>query len=335
MKQQKYEDVEVPSGTRINVFRLRKEDGYLHNYSRLTFPDGRGFFLEGSPEGQLFSHLDSSIRDLRRTYDRDWKTRNKVAQGLLEKRIADQSRKALLLRVVEGSRDVAGVVTDLYAEVTHSEVFSTVEGLLRERAMKFTISRETLTSKKIFRVYLLEQWIGEAMDRQQVGLAISNSEIGLGSVGVYLYLERQICSNGMMASTGVSNARLRHIGDQLELKAEVWKMIEETLESAQEIIPAWQSAKKVTVWAKDIPELLHGRLGYPQHLAREVSVRQMHHEGQTAYGLIQAMTYIATHYQECADSYKMKLQQDAHRLLMETHRDPDSIHQRLEEAVKA
>jgi len=340
MQQQIYQDLELPKGSQVHVFRFRGKQWphHLEQWTKITLPDGSYYEVRDSAESQLWSHCDGNLRDLRKV--RDWRIRNLRAQELLNQRLSDQSRNPLILRLPEGSRQVAGVVTSLYTEVTHTEVFETVEMLLKANGLEYKVIHEIETSRKTMRTLMLDQQIGEGIDTHTVGLTLTNSETGMASVGVYLYVRRQICSNGMMANTGIHSQKLRHIGDKTELQTELWRMIEQTIQSASFLIPAINASKNTCVIQMDVERFLTKDLHYPDHLSRTISQRQGQHEGWTVYGLVNAMTWVASHHDQCAKSYQLKLQQDAHRLLMEHNDDPFTFLKKLrhehekEEAAK-
>ena len=52
-------------------------------------------------------------------------------------------------------------------------------------------------------------------DRMVPGISISNSEVGISSLGIAAYILRLVCTNGLITTSAVNQNRYRHVSDDL------------------------------------------------------------------------------------------------------------------------
>jgi len=311
---QKYNDIRIPQGTRVNIFRYRDDHGLLVHFTKLVFPNGQTYMLAAGAESQLWNLVGESIRTLRSA---PIDVRNQRAQSMLWERLGDEQKQPLYLRYHNTTHKVEGVVSGLYAEILHEQVFDVLETVLSNRGHEWVVKQKCETPQKAYRRYLLPNiTFGEGMEKHTVGLHVANSEVGRGSVRIYLYLERMVCTNGLMAYEGVYQAGIRHIGDKQAIHAKLGEMVDITLATADAMGEHIGITSKQPLVVDELHRWLYKRRGYPLHLVADIATNLRKHPKPTVYNAIVELSAQSVHGGDrVANSYIHRLQQDAYRLL--------------------
>lgn len=138
----------------------------------------------------------------------------------------EESPERRLVRTLDGR--ARAFLSDRYQRIDNVDVAQVALPILAEHAAKgsLTVQSCEITDKKMYIKAVSPKLEGEVKrgDVVQAGVAISNSEIGLGSVSIQPFALRLICLNGMILPD--SRFRKYHVGGRIEAgseTAEVWR----------------------------------------------------------------------------------------------------------------
>lgn len=293
------------------MFRYRdKKDGKLQKYTKLII-DGQTFWLHKTVETQFYSHIGLKIRDLENI--REYSERNKVIQ---------ENAKTLAVPIVLrmftddfGNQKIYAVVSTKFTHFGHKEVFGLAEETLKRLGIDYWEGEIIRTNSKIFKTYEFPKMIISPIRGDDIacGLRLTNSAKGLGSIGAYGYHRRLICSNGMTANKGTFLGGLRHIGDKLRIQNQFQGMIEKaiaTLDISEKII----EARKIGVVDTNVWHILNDMLQLSQYEIGNI-INRFKNEEKNVWGLVNAITFIASRNITNIPTKQLMFQQKASKLL--------------------
>ena len=105
--------------------------------------------------------------------------------------------------------------SDRYSVFDHEDLLSVAMPAIDELEEDFILKSSSITNSKMYMKLLFPETEGKVVgDTVQLGLSITNSEIGLGSISVQPLIYVLRCTNGMVLPA--SGIKKRHIGSVLE-----------------------------------------------------------------------------------------------------------------------
>jgi hypothetical protein len=105
--------------------------------------------------------------------------------------------------------------SDRYSVFDHEDVWDVVQPAIEELEKDFELKSSSITDSKMYIKLLFPEVEGKVVgDTVQLGLSITNSEIGLGIISVQPLIYVLRCTNGMVLPA--SGIKKRHIGSVLE-----------------------------------------------------------------------------------------------------------------------
>lgn len=185
--------------------------------------DGRAesFGIRPHAHDQIATHLDIS----RKLYDRLLVNHPDLLAGLVNGLFA-RERSIRRLRTLDGN--VRAFLSDRYRPRDNWDLLSqAVLPVLEEFAGSVEVKKADLTDTRMYLKIVLPDFempvtpkVGDVI---RGGVIVQNSEVGLGSLGIFPYTDRLICTNGMVHTD--YGKRSRHVGRRIEGdENEVWEL---------------------------------------------------------------------------------------------------------------
>jgi hypothetical protein len=139
-----------------------------------------------------------------------------------------------MIRTLDGN--VRAFLSDRYARIENEEIAQMVlPALLEQEGVKIVsaaITEKRMYIKAVFTHIQAEIKVGDVV---QSGVSISNSEVGLGAVNITPFVERLVCTNGMVINDSKFSAR--HLGGRAQQGDGVFEMLtDETLKAEDKAI---------------------------------------------------------------------------------------------------
>lgn len=189
----------------------------------IDLPDGmEGFSVNDHAHGQIATHLDVP----RKLYDRLLGNHPDLLCGLTNGLLAREPAKRRV-RILDDK--VRAFLSDRYRPRDNWDLMDlAVLPVLRDFAGSVEVKRCDLTETKMYVKIVLPDFempvtpkVGDVI---RGGVIIQNSEVGSGSLGIYPYTDRLICTNGMVHTD--MGKRQRHVGKRIETTdtTEAWEL---------------------------------------------------------------------------------------------------------------
>jgi len=298
----------------LNYFRYRKVGiGKLLDYIRAIVPDGRTvFFYDTTSKNQLVSRLGLRISELRRIDA--YHERNRILAEAVS-----ASTTTAILKMTKGSVgwNVYAVVSNLFVNVYHAEIFKFVEKELSSLGLGVKEMTEFRTSQRLWRRFIFEMnavsKIGEVIE---AGIMVCNSLKGTSSIQVRSYWKRLSCENGMTSSKYYSASRVIHRGDRLKIMESVRQNIKSAVDEAYNVSVLVDKSRRVSVSHSEmslIIRLISSKRGFAEYVQRSMLSRVMQEEANL-WGLSNILTYVGSH-EDVPFQSKLAIEQSAHSLL--------------------
>lgn len=192
-----------------------------------------------------------------------------------------------------------GVVSTRYAEIKDIQVLETLRkvGGSEFEEMRTTVTRRTDEATFISIVYPEAKSLAHVDDECLGGFKLWNSEVGGRSLGAAEFVQRLVCSNGMVVD--ILGDRLlyrRHSGiEQVELERLLREMWTKLPGRFEHIAASAQTLNSITIDDPDAEiERFVGSQGQPQYIRDAAREAFKMEPVNTAYGVLQAITRMAT-----------------------------------------
>lgn len=188
-------------------------DGQDKTIPSISVPENGDFVLTEHAQGQLAGRMGIPNSYFNRMRD--------DAPGLLEVNVSHWMRKEtkpVMVRTLDGG--ARAVMSDRYLRVDNAQIAeAALPPLLEGMGDGTQIIAANVTGNRLYIQARFKRIEGEVRkgDPVQMGVIITNSEIGLGAVDVRPMIYRLVCTNGMVSGNDVSNGRIRrtHVGGKL------------------------------------------------------------------------------------------------------------------------
>jgi hypothetical protein len=120
--------------------------------------------------------------------------------------------KRNMVRTLDGT--ARAFLSDRYRRLDHVQVAEQVLPIVLDKAQGFEIASCEVTDYKMYLKVVSPKREGEVRkgDVVRAGFIVTNSEIGTGAIEVRAFLERLICTNGMVAMDRDTGKRKHHVG---------------------------------------------------------------------------------------------------------------------------
>jgi len=136
-----------------------------------------------------------------------------------------------MVRTLDGN--IRAFLSDRYARIENEEIASMVlPALLEQDGVKIqsaAITESRMYIKAVFTHIQAEIRVGDIV---QSGVSISNSEVGTGAVKIEPFVERLVCTNGMVINDGKFTAR--HLGGRAQAGDGVYEMLTDEAHKADD-----------------------------------------------------------------------------------------------------
>lgn len=200
---------------------------HLTDKGELQFetPDGfKSFGANETAHGQIASRLDIPAKYYNRM--------RAEAPELLATNVnkwLHQNPEQRMIRTLDGN--ARAFLSDKYNRIENEEIANMVlPSLLEQQSVKIVSCAITETRMYIKAVFTNIQAEVKVGDVVQSGVSISNSEVGAGAVNIEPFVERLVCTNGMVIRDAKFSAR--HIGARAEKSEGVYQLLsDETLQA--------------------------------------------------------------------------------------------------------
>lgn len=213
-------------------------------------------------------------------------------------------------RVQNGQRYIRAVVTDRYKPLTDSGVLSRIaeehdDNQFKSWEVKFT--DDMMRSVGILDGMDIKPSTNVG-DVTNTGIEIINGTTGLKRFGIGMYLYRLACSNGLVVPEMIAGMSKRHVGNTFYNQYNV--SFNQVIGSIEQVQAAWSNAASRKM--KDIKHsvLNRARLAAEQSLGRkevrDIFEKQMDPENNTAYDLLNALTYRAHTVSNLSDRHSLE-----------------------------
>lgn len=126
-----------------------------------------------------------------------------------------QSSEARMIRTIGG--EARAFLSNRYQRIENEQIAEVVLPILGDTpAVRF--SSLAITERKLYIKAVFEEVVGEVSvgDPVRAGVCITNSEVGDGAVNIAPFIERLVCTNGMVVSD--ASYRAYHIGGAITAK---------------------------------------------------------------------------------------------------------------------
>ncbi len=161
-----------------------------------------------------------------------------------------------MIRTLDGN--VRAFLSDRYARIENEEIANVVLPILLEHeGVKIMSSAITETRMYIKAVFTKIEGEVRKGDVVQAGIAISNSEVGLGAVRVEPFAYRLVCTNGMVMPDSRFSAR--HLGARFNVKDGVEEMLTDETKKADD--------KAVLLTVRDVVRGSFNEVSFQRQLA--------------------------------------------------------------------
>jgi Domain of unknown function (DUF932) len=146
-------------------------------------------------------------------------------------------RRQLLRTYTDPSALLRAFLSDRYQRRDHTEMCATVFPVLAEQDGLDVASCE-MTERRLYLKFVTSKVQGEvkAGDVIRAGVCLTNSEVGLGSYGCQPFLDRLICTNGMIVTD--SKFRMTHVGGRISGDDDVTIYSDDTLKIDDQAVAA-------------------------------------------------------------------------------------------------
>jgi hypothetical protein len=163
---------------------------------------GNYFPLNETAHEQLSSRLDIP----KKYYDRMRKDDPMLFDTSVNRWLEHSKSDRYLVRTMDGN--VRAFLSDRYRPLDNDDLAEVAIPALAQAGCEI-VSCE-VTEQKLYIKAVTERVKGEVAvgDVVRAGLAISNSEIGMGALAVEHFVERLVCKNGMIVPSGLRRAHL-------------------------------------------------------------------------------------------------------------------------------
>lgn len=215
--------------------RSAAKQDYVANTKQLTmterghlqFDTGAGMKDLGLNEiahNQIAGRLDIPVKYYNRM--------RREAPGLLATNVnkwLHQEPEQRMIRTLDGT--ARAFLSDKYQRIENEEIAEMVlPALLEQEGVKIAscaITEQRMYIKAVFTHIRAEVSVGDVV---QSGVSISNSEVGMGAVNIEPFVERLVCTNGMVIKDSKFSAR--HVGARAEKSEGVYELLtDETLKA--------------------------------------------------------------------------------------------------------
>lgn len=194
---------------------LQRQDQIKNDYvpatSQLTLTDPHTMQIEGVGSFSVNDLVHSQIAD-RLNIPRRYYNYAKTVPGLVEKNVNTLFRHKDERRMVRtldtGAR---AFLSDRYKPIDHLFVMTpfmeTLSDYKRKRGGEFSIKATSLTENRLYVEIMFPNITGEIVstgrgrEKVNAGIALTNSEVGLGAFDVRSFIWWQWCSNGAIANS--------------------------------------------------------------------------------------------------------------------------------------
>lgn len=198
--------------------------------------------------------------------------------------------------------DVAALVSERYAALDAGELLDTVRavlvrlGYLDQVQVAATASGMVDNVRLTFPMATVEPRVG---DVTALGVDVSTSAFGRGSLQIRSSAYRLVCTNGMRAPERRGSIAVRHVGSSSRLREALTEAVPAAVAEAQGMLQRWRSA--VDVMVEDVSHLVDswaGILTTPEReavrvqVAREVNAPALPQHAPL-YDVLNAVTRIA------------------------------------------
>lgn len=179
------------------------------------------FGIKSHAHGQIATHLEVP----RKLYDRLMGTHPSLHEHLINGLLSGEPAKRRL-RILDG--DLRAFLSDRYRPRDNYDLMEkAVLPVLDEFIGKVEVKKCDLTDTRMYVKVVLPEFqrpiTPQVGDIIRGGVIIQNSEVGAGSLGIYPYTDRLICTNGMVHTD--YGKRSRHVGKRIEASdTEAWEL---------------------------------------------------------------------------------------------------------------
>ncbi len=261
----------------------------------------REFFLNNTAHNQLASYLDIP----RAYYDKMLCEQPDLLTENVNRWLQCNPPKQRMLRTLDGT--ARAFLSDRYRRIDNAPLMRRIEPVLG-KFKDLTVKSCQITDTNLYVKLVNPKLEGDVKvgDTVQMGVIITNSEVGCGSVCVYPMLYRLVCSNGMVAQRQLIGITQRHIGRKSPLETQIAAYDDEVLDKVGEsiriafdrsqfnaLMAQMQESRKLKIkvnLAEQVVEAASKHFGISKFEAEGVSERLMESEDFTLYGLANAVT---------------------------------------------
>lgn len=221
--------------------------------SKIRFENGELHHLEANDiaHNQIATRLDIPVKYYKRLREN--------APGLLANNVnhwLHTNPETRMIRTLDGQ--ARAFLSDRYQRIENEEIASTMLPLLIEQeSVKIVSTAITETRMYIKAVFTHIQGEAKLGDVVQAGVAISNSEVGMGAVKIEPLVYRLACLNGMIINDAKFSAR--HIGGRVSAQENVYELLTDETIAADD--------KAILLKIRDVVKASFDQARFEHHLS--------------------------------------------------------------------
>lgn len=187
----------------------------------------QSFQLNDTAHGQVAAALDIPVK----YYDRMKRETPELLSRNVNHWLGSEPKKRMLRTLDNTGR---AFLSNAYQRIENEEIANVALPILLDKAQDVQIESCALTETRMYIKAVFPKIQGEVTkgDVVQYGLAISNSEVGMGSVKIEPLVYRLVCSNGLIIQDASLNAR--HIGRRAGITEGVYEMLSDEARQADD-----------------------------------------------------------------------------------------------------
>lgn len=188
---------------------------------------GQAFQLNDTAHSQVAAAIDIP----QKYYDRMRRDTPELLAKNVNHWFSNEPKKRMLRTLDNTGR---AFLSNAYQRVENEEIANVALPILLDKAQDVQIESCALTETRMYIKAVFPKIQGEVVkgDVVQYGLAISNSEVGMGSVKIEPLVFHKVCDNGLIIQDASLNAR--HIGRRAGISEGVYEMLSDEARRADD-----------------------------------------------------------------------------------------------------